>query len=258
MNKYNTLDFESRRRLLTGLFGKELVKTISKSTAVLEWFDPSSETVPAHGSMFFADTGIEAFILAITARHVYEAYTERSGVNPNLKCQINDLPFSPHARRISLGRDADLATFWLTRAELQILERITIPWPPLIPQVGQDVLLAGMPGIAKTYLAPRTYSEPHQVAFGVYTRLATVNSVNDRDISMVKPPNEFLLDIAEKGLPPPGYDMGGMSGGPVAIIQDAEIVSWAISGVIYECNSTCEIVKAARADVIEPNGRIST
>jgi hypothetical protein len=57
--------------------------------------------------------------------------------------------------------------------------------------------------------------------------------------------------------PPSGYDLGGMSGGPVVILLLNEgILAWQLSGVIYECHPAFEIVKAARADRIRRDGTV--
>jgi len=149
-----------------------------------------------------------------------------------------------------LGRDCDLATFELTQAELRELDRITVPWPPVIPAVGQVVLLAGVSGATKKSPAPG------YIDLGYYTAFACVDSVSDRYISSVIPPSDGLLDVLGKGLPPDGYDLGGTSGGPVATLHEGRIVSWQLSGAICECHPTFNIVKAARADMIKADGAI--
>jgi hypothetical protein len=246
---YGDLDIEERRKLLKGPAGIELLKILARSTAVLEWGDLSNDVAPSHGSMSFADTG-EA-LLGITARHVYEAYVESAARNASITCQINNVRFNPVERLISVGADCDIATFAMRPSELEKIERITIPWPPVIPKVGQLVLFAGLPAAA------RKSPQPGHVDLGYYIRFADVDSVSDRDISSKKPPNDQLLDILGKGLPPSGYDLGGMSGGPLAVvIENDSILSWRLSGIIYECHPTFEIVKAARADVIRPDGTV--
>jgi hypothetical protein len=90
------------------------------------------------------------------------------------------------------------------------------------------------------------------------TAFAKVDSVSDRDISSVIPSNQTLVDVMGKGLPPPGYDLGGLSGGPVAVLlESGGIMFWSLSGVIYECSSSFQIVKAARADIVGADGAIA-
>ena len=137
----------------------------------------------------------------------------------------------------------------MTRGELDQIERTIIPWPPTIPRVGGLIGYTGFPAIGKKSVAVR------QLELGYYTAFAEVDSVSENDISSVKLPNDQLIDIIGKGLPPPGYDLAGMSGGPVVTLcLRAGILSWAIAGIIYECHPAFEIVKAVRADVINTDG----
>lgn len=122
---------------------------------------------------------------------------------------------------------------------------------PSFPPVNKTVLIGGFPGVGKRL----TGSE---LTFGLYFAATSVDSVNERDISMVREPDEEMTDIAGKGLPPRNFELGGMSGGPaIAVLDnDSGILSWRISGVIYECNPSLEITKAARADLIGDDGVI--
>jgi hypothetical protein len=160
--------------------------------------------------------------------------------------------FNPKERLICLGTGCDLATFALTPAELAELSKATVPWPPVIPENDGIVPFAGVPG------ATKESPTPGHVDLGFYTAFAKIDSVNDRDISTVIPSNEMLVDVLGKGLPPPGYDLGGLSGGPVAVLlESAYIMHWALSGVIYECGSRFRILKAVRADIIRTDGVIA-
>lgn len=247
--QYNEMSIDERRRLLQGEFGRQLLITMAKSVAAIHWGDRTGFATSNNGSMFFVNTGLR--FLGVTARHVYEAFVEQASRNSDLRCQINNLPFDPVHRLLALGRDCDLATFHVTPDEILQLEKITVPWPAVIPNLGHAALLAGMPGIA------RTNPLRHHVDFGVYVALGVVESVNDRDISLVKRDNSELVDILGKGLPPRGFDLGGMSGGPIALIQENHgIVSWNISGVIYQNHQSFEIMKAVRADLISRDGSI--
>jgi hypothetical protein len=230
--------------------GAQLLKTLARSTSALEWGDRSRDVVPSNGSVFFVDTG--KALIAITARHVYEAYCQCAEQNSRVTCQIDSMRFNPRERLISLGSGCDLATFDLKAAELTKLGKTTVPWPPVIPDRERIVLFAGVPGATKKSPAPG------YVDLGFYTAFAKVDSVNDRDISSVIPSNEMLVDVLGKGLPPPGYDLGGLSGGPVAVLlESVGILHWALSGVIYECGSSFQILKAARADSISADGAIA-
>ena len=240
---------EERSRFIKGTGGKELLRTISNSVSALQWGSPPADHNHRNGSIFFIDTGQGIF--GVTARHVYEDY-ERSLAERYVSCQIDNLRFDPIERLVSKGIECDVATFRIEASELKRLERLTIPWPPKMPMVGNAILFAGIPGCEKRF------PELNRVDFGKYVAMAGVTSVSDRDISIVLPPNEDIFDTLEVGLPPRQYDMGGMSGGPIAVVMDnANILSWALSGVIYESHQDFEIVKACRADFIDEDGLIS-
>jgi hypothetical protein len=126
------------------------------------------------------------------------------------------------------------------------------PWPPVIPEVGNGVLVCGLPG--ETRLTPR----PGLLDIGYSTALMRVDSVTDRTISMMMQPNEEMIDILGIGLPPPSRHIGGMSGGPVAAVVNSKsgLFSWAIAGVIYEGHQSFDIIQAMRADLIRPDGTL--
>lgn len=72
----------------------------------------------------------------------------------------------------------------------------------------------------------------------------------------MRPPREELVDIIGKGLPPDGLDIGGMSGGPIASMEQTPggIFVWSSLGIIVEGHQSFDIMKAARADLIDENG----
>jgi hypothetical protein len=114
------------------------------------------------------------------------------------------------------------------------------------------VLIAGFPGAGKRGL------DSGDLAFGVVKALATVNSVSNRDISLLRSPDDEVTSVDGKGLLPRNFDFSGMSGGPVVTVLDhSGILSFALSGVIYEYGSEFEVIKAVRADLINEDGSIS-
>lgn len=84
------------------------------------------------------------------------------------------------------------------------------------------------------------------------------DSVSDRTLSMLRQPDDEVIDILGTGVAPLGLDIGGMSGRPVAaIIKDSDgILSWHTSGVIYEGHTPYNVVQAMRADLINEDGTI--
>ena len=228
-------------------FERSQLQLIRNSVSILHW--ASTPDDHRNGSMFFINTG--AGLFGVTARHVYED-CQRAFAEKNVLCKINGMPFDPTGRLVSAGVTCDVATFKVSDDEFQKLDRLTVPWPPVIPDVGQPVLLAGFPGCEKSF--PGSNS----IDLRMYAAKWTVHSVSDRDISIVRPPDSEVLDVHGGGFPESQYDFGGMSGGPVAIVLDeGPIFSWALSGIIYESQQSLEILKAVRADVLNEHGLLT-
>jgi hypothetical protein len=160
---------------------------------------------------------------------------------------------APKERLIGTGTDIDIATFHITPGELAELGNITVPWPPKVPAVGTGVFVCGLPGFARDMPASRI------VAFKHFTALMCVDSVSERAISMVRQPNEEMMDLLGKGLPPPNMDIGGMSGGPIAAHMNTPtgLTCWFLSAVVSEGHQAYDIIHGARADWINDDGTIS-
>lgn len=244
-----SFDLEERRRFLKGPGGKQLLYALGNSTSAFSWGRPPHDPDHRNGSIFFVNTGRALF--GVTAKHVYEKY-EQCVVERPVVCQIDNLVINPIERLVSKGVDCDIATFKITPEELKKLGRMTTPWPPVLPKVDEAVILAGLPGIEKRF------PDLGYVDFGKVVLIAQVNSISDREISFVRPPDEDVIDTLGKGLPPRHYDMGGMSGGPMAtLLERGGIISWAVSGVISQAHQDLEILKAGRADFIDANGEVT-
>jgi hypothetical protein len=102
------------------------------------------------------------------------------------------------------------------------------------------------------------FSDHPQLLMTLCLAMAAVSCVSELDFSIIVPPNSELIDTLGLGFPPRQYNMGGMSGGPVAIVTDGSgILAWRLSGIIYESRSDCEVLKAVQADFIRGDGTVS-
>jgi hypothetical protein len=227
---------------------REMMRTIERSTAAIYWHADGGPVLH-NGSMFFVRT--EKALFGVTARHVYEEYLECAEAAPTI-FQINDLVVAPKGRLIGTSTEIDIATFHITHSELALLGNITVPWPPQKPCEGAGVFVCGLPGSARGMPAPRT------VTFKHFTALMRVDSVSERAISMVRQPNEEMVDLYGKELPPPNMDIGGMSGGPIAVRMNTRggVTCWFLSAVISEGHQAYDIIHGARADWINEDGTI--
>lgn len=124
--------------------------------------------------------------------------------------------------------------------------------PP--PKEGEQVFFCGYPG-------QETIQTGHlEVNFGLHCGFCPATNVTDHQIKC-----HFDLtsrvDTIGNGLPPPAYQLGGISGGPL-LVPDYDLKEktwgWRLGGVISEAIATpdYEILTAVRAHFIHPDGRI--
>ena len=69
-----------------------------------------------------------------------------------------------------------------------------------------------------------------------------------------------MLDLGGQGLPPIGYDVGGISGGPLLIpVLERKTIGWRFGGVVVQAaaGELFEQIVAVRADYILPDGRLT-
>lgn len=251
------ISIDEAKRLMAGNYGRELLRTIASYVAPIFWIAPSSDgpTIVANGTVFFLDTGTQ--ILAVTANHVFEGYC-RAKSQGQVRCQILNLDFDPEARLIDQNVDYDIATFRINKEEIQQvsldtkMEKFALQgWPPVVPDVGRGILFAGFPGNERLIVGTQ------EVNFGVYTAVAVATTVGPQNFTY-QIERSYLIDILGQGIPPAGNDLGGISGGPVlTLIERHNIVSWRLGGVICTAITDMDIIFATRAEVIQPDGRIT-
>jgi hypothetical protein len=89
-----------------------------------------------------------------------------------------------------------------------------------------------------------------------------ITSVTDRQIAC-RFDREKAIDFSGSGLPPVGYDIGGVSGGPMlmpTLVRGGDIdgIVWRFAGVVVQAaaGELFEQVVAVRGDYIQPDGRI--
>lgn len=208
--------------------------------------------------MFFLDCGGGCF--AVTAAHVYEGYLSAKGAHARLVCQVGDVPIDPAAALIDWDLDMDIATFRFSAARVREAGKVVMTgcqpsWPPYPPQVDRGVVFAGFPGVERQRVARRA------ISWGIYTAGTVASSVSERDVSCAFERDNWI-DVMGTGLPPEGYDMGGISGGPMLMIVERRgLRSYCLAGVVYQGPNAegiagFEAVRARRAHFILPDGRL--
>jgi len=152
-----------------------------------------------------------------------------------------------------MGTKADIATLSVSERELETIAKHPIAyWPPAPPDDDdRGVLLAGYPATEIVKKGPRTSS------FGTYAASAIAQRTTEWQLSCRVEWN-YVQGMPELGgLPPRGFDTGGMSGGPVFTIRERDgILSFPLAGVISEGQPAWDTIIADRADFIRADGSI--
>jgi hypothetical protein len=209
------------------------------------------------GSIFFLDCGRGPF--AVTAGHVYDAYLEDVQKRHVRGVQVANIDFNPVERLIASGKNLglDIATFRITPGEIAATGKNTIrgidgPWPPP-PNKGEVVYFGGFPGCERDRIRSKEFS------FGLHSAMVPLTSFTQYQLCC-QFDRRYWVDIRGLGLPPVGYELGGVSGGPMLqpIFKDGAW-DWRLVGVISEAvmAQDFERITAVQAHFILPNGRLS-
>ncbi|OMI09498.1 hypothetical protein BSN85_16345 [Bradyrhizobium brasilense] len=207
-------------------------------------------------SMFFLDCGRGPF--AVTAGHVFEQFVSDRSSRRVRGVQIGNVGFNPEERLIDWGSDRkiDIATFRITQEEIaeigkKVVEGTGGAWPPP-PNAGEVVFFGGFPGCERVEVAPMEFS------FGLHSAMTPLTDFTEYQVGC-RFDRQYWVDVRGLGLPPVGYDLGGVSGGPMLqpVYQDG-VWGWRLVGVISEAimADQFERITAVRSHFLSPDGRI--
>lgn len=177
--------------------------------------------------------GADAYL--VTASHVLDGYEERIQAGQRLNWQVGNLPpFDPMTRVAWRDRERDVVLLRLTNDEVQrigpCITSAPAKWPPPTPEEGQLVLVGGYP---KALREERPSSG--WIGAGPYAAVFKVTIVGDGYCKCVIERKD-LISFDGKPLPEPGTDMGGISGGPVLLV---DTLSYPLVGVVTDrCEMT--------------------
>jgi hypothetical protein len=186
----------------------------------------------------------------ITASHVLAGYEERIQSGEVLNWQVGNLPpFDPLSRVAWRDGEKDIVLMRISENEARSIGPCTISsppeWPPLVPQEGQMVLVAGY---------PRGLREENPssgwIGAGPYSAVFRVTSVGAGYCKCLIERKD-LISFDGGPLPEPDADMGGLSGGPVLLVG---AISYPLVGIITDrCQMSfaeLEILKFATLDSV--------
>ena len=220
---------------------------------------PRSALLFRQASIFFLDCGRGPF--AVTADHVYEKYLEDCDITGVDNAQFANVGgFKLKERLIARGTNvrADIATFQIAPDEIaaagkQPVRGIDGAWPPP-PDEGQAVYIGGFPACEHDRIAGK------DVSFALHSAIVPLTRITEHQLCCQFDRKRWF-DIRGAGLPPVGYEYGGMSGGPMlqpTYDHERGTWGWRLVGVVSEALSVegFERITAVRAHLIMPDGRI--
>jgi hypothetical protein len=257
----NALSEAERQSLPMRDFSRSLHDDGGAHVAWLLWsVQAKTEPTPLEyqqGSVFFLDCGRGPF--AVSAGHVFQQFQRDREERRVRGYQIGNIGFDLEERLIDCGTDRkiDIATFRITPAEIAAVGKKSIPgtdgiWPQP-PNIGEAVYFGGFPGCERIEIATREFS------FGLHSGMVPLTDFTDYQLAC-RFDRRYWVDVRGLGLPPVGYDLGGVSGGPILqpVYRDG-VWGWRLVGVISEAIMADEFerITAVRAHFILPDGRIS-
>jgi hypothetical protein len=249
------LSKEESIALTRGPYATTVENVIAASIAPFLWRerDKRGDLKIRNGTAFFFVAADQTFM--VTADHVFAAYLEaRNSFGNFARCQIGNLRMDPEDRLIARSAPLDIAIFLISPDEIKRSGdgKFAMSFDPMVPQMSKGVLFAGFPGIARRRLSER------EIENGIFTALTVADNVTSRQIS-----GHFdrARQVDKPGRPtaPEGYDIGGVSGGPlVTMVDSANLCYWRLGGVMTEFSINLEIFYATRADFILPDGTLKS
>ncbi len=226
---------EAIRLVLAGL-GRAELEIVGSYPAPIVWIVEDKKGVKRMkgGTVFFLNTGVSIF--AVTAAHVVQEFFNDSRF-PNVHCAIASHEKKP--LRIPLGdriidanAEIDIATFMVTPEEIQYLNRMVLrgdvrEWPPKPAQVDVPATYCGFPGIGRR-------SVEQGVVFGAVPMAGIVTSSHETTTSILIERDNLVRVLGDSDMPE-NFNFGGMSGGPLLAIIQAEVMrTWRPAGVIIQ------------------------
>jgi hypothetical protein len=226
---------EAIRLVMDGL-GKAELELVGSYPSPLVWTinDERGLKRMKGGTVFFLDTGVSTF--AVTAAHVVQEYFKDSnypGVHCSIACDGNrPLRIPLGDRIIDASSEIDIATFRVTPAEIGYLNRPVLrgyvrEWPPKPAQVDSPATYCGFPGLGRRPIE-------RGVVFGAVPMAGMVSSSHETMTSILIE-REHLVRLLGDDDMPENFNFGGMSGGPLLAIVQAEVMRvWRPAGVIIQ------------------------
>jgi hypothetical protein len=255
---------EEAVRLMRGGLAEAMRDLAARYVMPICWIT-ASERKPCildNGSAFLLDCGAGPFL--VTANHVYQGFRAAKDEHPDAICIVGDIRFDLSARIIASDPAYDVATFHVTRDEIDKLAKYAngkivltgsqASWPPAPPAIDRGVFFVGFPGDGRM-MRPYRGNLLVEIDWLGYTALAVASGVSVTDVTLVFE-HEHDFDVGLRSRAPGDRALGGCSGAPLlTFVEQRGVFSWQLGGIIYE--SISFILKASRADCLNPDGTLN-
>lgn len=238
------------KELAAGSLSDVQREILSSCCAPLFWLSADAANHPLRHSATMTIAKTPSMILGITAAHVLDEYFNDQG---RIQLQLNNAIIDDVAARVvARSHRLDIATLRLDARVLGEVGKNVSPltmWPPQPPEPDRGMMLAGYPAIERRELGKQRFE------FGFFTALGIANTVSDEQITWVP---DRANNVGNLPVPPPNYDLGGISGGPVIGLFESpnHFVTYRLSGIISQAMSALDKIVAKRADFIRADGTI--
>lgn len=252
----NSLSIEQRIEISRSPFGRRLHEWAASHVTYFRW--AAQWTLGrsiANGSVFFLDLG--GTLLAVTAAHVLHGFLKTKRQARRVLCHIENVEFDPETRLRGECAGIDIATFNFDYDDLKKIGKQALvadrsSWPPVHAFSGQAAILAGFPGVSRLWINRRS------ISFGLFTALLPVNVAADDKLTCPFDREHWVDDAGHK-LPPSGYELGGISGGPLLLPMEREGEwNFQLGGVMSQAPASVDYqtVVAVPAHFITTDGKI--
>ena len=254
------ISMDKAKELMAGDLGDVYRQILRDCCAPIYWFPLDSQNLAIAHNATLTILKTPTRLLGVTAAHVLRQYQSDLKGGPLRLQLMNEVVDDLCERVIDVSNELDIATFSLDEELVKRLGRTPLgAWPPKPPQEGKGIMIAGYPA------GERIEAEDFTVNFGLFTVLGVARTVTDKQVTWLVEA-EYELDNAKVPPPPPEYDLGGISGGPLIswFESDTFVSHHCLSGIViehpdYKSNREMPPIErliAIRADSIAESGNI--
>lgn len=231
--KFAALPAQKQRRILDAALNMtQMAYRHAASTIVAP--PPHKQGVLRNGTSFVLNLD-DRFFLG-TAWHIVEYWLKSIGKDAQFIFQVGDVRLDPSNAIAWKDLRNDLVFLHLTHDEAQQIRvsfcEPVLGWPPPHPQKGDYVLISGFPAVMRARV-----SAAH-VDFPALSTMLQISSVSERHM-VCQFEREHWISFNPSGFPPPGTNLGGLSGAPVFAVGN---LAYPLIGVVSEFSSSFELL----------------